>query len=236
MAGGVLSTPTGQNTADLIARHEFSASMRSAESLAKDGKLVEALRELSRWYDHPAVTPEERPKLDSMLSQLAGSVIYSRQHWLASAYVVLQGDSLESIAQQYEVPWQLLAKINGISSSNSIVPGEELKVVRGPFTAQLNCQQDCLALFVDGLYAGRFQLQGGRNLMKPEGKYPVAKVAAEDPSNPTHRPYISLGGDLQLRVPDDASVPTPGTLGISQSDMNDVFDMLSSRSEVTVRR
>jgi hypothetical protein len=233
---GLAPVQSSPDQADAVARIEFSASVRTAQSLAGQGKLVEALREISRWYNHPAVPPEEQPKLVEMLGQLAGTVIYSRQHWLSAPYTVQSGDTLENIAQQCDVPWQLLAKINGIGDPNSLAPGEELKIVRGPFTAQLNCQQDCLTLFLDGMFAGRFQVQGGRTLMKPEGKYAVAKFRADDPSNVTRRPYISLGGDLQLRVPDDVGVQSPGIVGISQSDLNDVFDMLSSRSEVTIRR
>ncbi len=239
-SGGIpaaVTSPTPQQSdADALARHEFDASMRTADSLARSGKLVEALRELSQWHDHSAVPPEQQAMLANMLSQLAGTVIYSRQHWLASPYVVRPGETLETIAQQCEVPWQLLAKINGIANPNTLMPGEELKILRGPFTAQLNLQRDSLTLFIDGMYAGKFRVQGGRNLMKPEGKYAVAKFNAADPGNATQRPYISLGGDLQLRVPDDAAVQTPGSVVISPGDMNDLFDMLSSRSEVTIRR
>jgi LysM repeat protein len=202
---------------DPLTRHEFEAAMRSAQTMANEGKLVEALRELSRWYDHPAVAPEEQVALVDMLGQLAGSVIYSQQHLLIPAYQVQAGDTLETIAMQYQVPWQLLAKINGIQSPRALTPGEPLKVIRGPFNAQLNCQQDYLALFVDGLYA-------------------VAKFAADNPTNASRRPYISLGGDLYLFVPDNSTPPATGSLGISQRDMEDVFDMLSERSKVTIRR
>jgi LysM repeat protein len=221
---------------DPLTRHEFEAAMRSAQTMANEGKLVEALRELSRWYDHPAVAPEEQVALVDMLGQLAGSVIYSQQHLLIPAYQVQAGDTLETIAMQYQVPWQLLAKINGIQSPRALTPGEPLKVIRGPFNAQLNCQQDYLALFVDGLYAGRFPVQGSKTLTKPDGPYAVAKFAADNPTNASRRPYISLGGDLYLFVPDNSTPPATGSLGISQRDMEDVFDMLSERSKVTIRR
>lgn len=218
------------------ARFEYEASMRAAQTSASQGKLIEALRELSRWYGHSAVPPEDEARLVDFLGQLAGTVIYSRKSFLAGPYTVRAGDSLESIAAEYQVPWQLLAKINGIDNSNNLMPGQELKVVRGPFTAQLNANQQWLALFVDGLYAGRFRVQAGP-LDKPDGTYPIVKFAA----NPTMAgsagaPYISLGGDLHLRIPTDAVAPGQPTVRIEPQDMSDVFDILSERSQVTIRR
>lgn len=210
--------------------------MRYAQSLLAGGKLVEALRELSKWYDHPALSPSDQNQLVESLGQLAGTVIYSPDPWLGPPYVVQPGDTLDSIAEQCQVPWQLLAKINGIQSPAQLNPGEHLKVIRGPFHAQLNLQEQQLALFVDGMYAGRFAVQGGRETPKPNGTYPVAKFAADNPSNSARRPYVSLGGDLHLCVPDDAGTPGVAAVRINERDMADVFDMLSERSQVTVRR
>ena len=211
--------------------------MRTALTLLNQGQLVESLKELSRWYGSPVVSSDEEPRLVELLSQLAGTVIYSRDPWLGPPYQVRAGDSLETIAQQYQVPWQLLAKINGIQNPNALIPGERLKIIRGPFQAQLNVRQGWLALFVDGLYAGRFRVESSAPLAKPDGAYPVAKFST-DPSGGTSSgaPYISLGGDLHLRVPNDALPPGVTAVRISQQDMGDVFDMLSERSQVTIMR
>ncbi len=201
------------------------------------GQLVEALRELSRWYDQAVVPPEDQPHLIDLLGQLAGTVIYSRDAWLAPPYEVRAGDTLETIAQQYQVPWQLLAKINGLQNVDSVMPGQKLKIIRGPFQAQLNVQQGWLALFVDGLYAGRYQVQVSGPLAKPDGDYPVVKFSPEQAGvGPANAPYISLGGDLHLRVPEDALPPGVNAVRISRQDMNDVFDMLTDRSQITIRR
>ena len=65
---------------------------------------------------------------------------------------------LETIAAQYNVPWQLLAKINGIEDPNRLKPGDELKVVRGPFSAIVELDKRQLTLIVEDCYAGRFNL------------------------------------------------------------------------------
>jgi len=239
-SGAAASGPSNQDmtnpAADAQARHDYEASTRAALTLLNQGQLVEALRELSRWYGHVAVSSTEEPRFVELLSQLAGTVIYSRDPWLGPPYQVRAGDSLESIAQQYQVPWQLLAKINGIQNPNGLLPGEKLKIVHGPFQAQLNVQQGWLALFVDGLYAGRFRVQASGPLMKPDGAYPVAKFSADQAGASNQAPFISLGGDLHLRVPEDALPPGVTAVRISRQDMNEVFDMLSERSQVTIMR
>jgi LysM repeat protein len=240
-SGAMNSGPLNQNMAnpgaDAQARHDYEASSRTALTLLNQGQLVEALRELSRWYGQAAVPSEDEPRFMELLSQLAGTVIYSRDPWLGPPYQVRAGDSLESIAQQYQVPWQLLAKINGIQNPNGLLPGERLKIVHGPFQAQLNVRQGWLALFVDGLFAGRFRVQASGPLAKPDGAYPVAKFSADQVGAGSSRsPYISLGGDLHLRVLEDALPPGVSAVRISRQDMNDVFDMLSERSQVTIMR
>lgn len=231
------AAPTVSPAANALMRHDYEASMRSALTLLNQGQLVESLKELSRWYGSPVVSSDEEPRLVELLSQLAGTVIYSRDPWLGPPYQVRAGDSLESIAQQYQVPWQLLAKINGIQNPNSLIPGERLKIVHGPFQAQLNVRQGWLALFVDGLYAGRFHVEAAGPLAKPDGAYPVAKFSTDQAGGMSSgAPYISLGGDLHLRVPNDALPPGVSAVRISRQDMSDVFDMLSERSQVTIMR
>ncbi len=232
------AAPTDNATTDLDrARRDYEYSMRTAQTMLRGNKLVEALRELSKWYDHPALSAGEQTQLVELLSQLAGTVIYSRDAWLGPPYVVQAGDTLESVGQQCQVPWQLLAKINGIENPRQLAPGEQLKVVRGPFHAQLDLHDDWLALFVDGMYAGRFHVEVAGQVAKPEGTYPVVKFPGPGAAGGGKAAsYISLGGDLHLRVPNDAGTPGVSAVRISERDMNDVFDMLSERSQVTIRR
>jgi hypothetical protein len=228
------SAPTNSG-ANAEALYKYESSKRTALTLLKQGKLVEALRELSQWYGQTVVPSEDEPHMLELLSQLAGTVIYSREPWLEPHYEVRAGDSLESIAQQYQVPWQLLAKINGIQDPNSLMPGEKLKIVRGPFQARLNVTTGWLAVFADGLYAGRFKVESAGPLIKPDGSYPVAKFT-DDSAGGGQAPYISFGGDLHLRVFEDNPPSGVAAVRISRQDMADVFDILSERSQVTILR
>lgn len=218
-------------------RQAFESAMRQAQYEIQQNKLVDALRTLSLWYDGAAVPAERKTELDDLLSQLAGTVIYSREHYLEQAHVVRQGETLDRIAEQLQVPWELLAKINGIDNPNSLVPGETLKIIRGPFHAQLNRGRNQLAIFVNNnLYAGRFDVQTTGDVAQVDGTFPVTKFAANHPSNTIGQKYISLGGNLFLRLADGGAPPQSGTMQIGKRDLDDVFDILSDRSQVTIRR
>ena len=77
------------------------------------------------------------------------------------------GDTLERVAQRYNVPWQLLARINGLmppgapnsddaTKDQPLPVGMELKVVRGPFDAVVRLDKHELTLLLQNRYAGRF--------------------------------------------------------------------------------
>lgn len=137
----------------------FKDSWQQAQQLLATGKLVDAHAQLTAWYGDPSLTPDQDVQLVTLLSQLAGTVVYSNtDHLLDPAYAVGPNDTLEEIAQKHRVPWQLLAKINGISDPKSIRAGDRLKVVKGPFHAVVNLGRKEIALVVRGHYAGRFPI------------------------------------------------------------------------------
>ncbi|MCR4410787.1 MAG: LysM peptidoglycan-binding domain-containing protein [Thermoguttaceae bacterium] len=244
--------PTARLTPSEI-RPEFTAMMDTARRKLDAGELAEVLLELSPLYGNPDLTPEESRQLTELLDQLAGTVIYSRQHLLEAPYVVRPGDTLEQIAAAYDVPWQLLAKINGIRSPGNLAPGRQLKVLRGPFEATVCLDRYELVLSVGGRYAGRFPIGVGRDQPQLEGTYTVreklpgrpyhgrdGEFAAEDPRNPLGRLWIGLDGPVGIHGTDDPENirrTTPhGNICLRDRDIEDVYDILSCGSRVTIRR
>jgi len=217
--------------------------MESAKALLADGKLVEALRKLTKWYNSPQLSGEESRRLDETLSQLAGTVVYSRQHLLQPAYKVQPGDRLDTIAAKYNVPSQLLAKINGIDDPDRLNPGDELKVVRGPFSALVDLDKRQLTLIVEDCYAGRFNLLAvGDMARNVEGTFEVAEKLPNGPptsapGNPIHH-WLRLGnnGNMWIVGTSDITSVHPSGLNLNSRDAEDVFDILSTGSRVVVRR
>jgi hypothetical protein len=228
---------------------EYAALMQSAQSLLAQDRLAEALLELTDMFGVPGLTPQEDAQLTDLLDRLAGTVIFSRRHLLERAHEVQPGDTLEKIADAYEVPWQLLANINGIHDPRRVRPGEQLKVVRGPFSAHIDPDRFRLVLSVEGRYAGQFPIGVGEDHTTPEGEFEVQKkvvnptyygqtvIDKDDPNNPLGEYALNLGGDLWIHGTNDpGSIGKAGSRGcirLADRDIKDVFEILTARSERT---
>jgi len=220
----------------------FDFLQAAHEELAK-GNFREVLEKLSVWYDKPQLTAEEQRQLTELLDQVAGTVIYSREHRLERPYVVASGDTLPRIARAYGVPWQLLAKINGIADPEHLEPGRELKVVRGPFDAVIRLDRCEMTLMLQDLYAGRFRIGIGRvgDIERLEGTYQVEdKIVNDHATSPTGRYVIRLSDDVALHGTDDprdvGTRDAPGSICLGDRDIEDVHDILSIGSRVKILR
>jgi LysM repeat protein len=237
----------------------FTSTWPEIQAALDRQELVAAHAMLSRWYGNPNLTPAEAQQVETLLSQLAGTVVYSTEHRLEPPYTVHAGDTLQTIAQQYEVPWQLLAKINGISAANMVQPGQQLKVVHGPFSATVELDKSQLTLMLDGRYAGRFpisveqvaSLSEGQwvleqKLVQPTTQDSTVVSAAYTPSAVDHvlvlrnespnanGATISITGGKS--APSGPTAVAPAAIRLSPRDVEEVADILSVGSPVTIRR
>lgn len=228
-----------------------SEAITTAKSQIEKQQLYEALYTLSLHYGDPTLNHEQRREMLRMLDFLAGRVIYSTEHLLEPAYVVQSGEDLLSIAAQLNVPHQLLANINTVRNPRVLTPGSSLKVVRGPFRAEVDLQRNELTLFLGRLYAGRFPITVGAEPTPQPGEYQVrgkeegkayfgnggATFPADHPANPYGGFWIDLGN--QLCIHGSATTSDANGLGcvsLSPRDAADVFGILSAGSQVVIRR
>jgi hypothetical protein len=134
---------------------------------------ADALRTLSAFYHRAEVVGRDRQRLVDLLDPLAGKVIYSTEHLLEPPYQVRPGDTLPDIAQRHQVPAALLMNINGIADPGGLTPGSVLKMVRGPFRAEIVLAKDELVLFLGDCYAGRFAVSIGNDPRPNPAEYSV---------------------------------------------------------------
>ncbi len=232
----------------------FASTRVAAQSALDRGELSQALLLLSDWYGDPSLSPGEEQELDTLLSQLAGTVIYSTEHRLEPPYRVQAGQRLQDIAQEYNVPWQLLAKINGIEDPAGLMPGSELKVVRGPFEAVVDFNRRTMTLMLQRRYAGRFELdiepgtsvEDGlwtvdQKLLTPSGAGPVYSNGSTEERSLMLTNPVAGGGQVAIvrgpSTPGAASADPPGrVVRLSSADMEDLFDIVSVGSRVVIRR
>jgi LysM repeat protein len=225
------------NAADALAKGQAFLAQRD---------YLHALNEFSQCFDSPSLPPADVSKVQELLDQLAGTVIYSREHLMEPAHVVAQGETLQAIAQQHNVSVGLLAKINGVADPLYLPAGTQLKMVKGPFDAVVDKSHGKLIVFVDEMYAGSFPLTPGFEF--PEGNYTVeqlnkgtlnASAGAGAAAVPVRG--IMLSGGLTIIGGGDESVapngdPRSGVRALSFRDADDVCDILTVGSKVVVRK
>jgi LysM repeat protein len=251
-------------TNDLLQR-QFAELMEGVRKYLDEGKLTEAQLALSILYANPRLPAEQAKQITELLDQLAGTVIYSRRSYLEPPYAVQPGDTIERIAQKYKLPWQLLARINGLmppGAPNSdetvkdqpLPVGKELKVVQGPFDAIVSLERRQLTLMVQNRYAGRFPIGIGRDQPKLDGQYTVGQkqlnptyygpdgitIAPNDPKNPLGGAWIGLTDRIGIHgTADPHSVgrdDNRGTICVGDRDLQDLYGILSVGSRVTILR
>jgi LysM repeat protein len=220
----------------------FAGAWSDAHEKLTAGRYAEALAALSVWYDDPSLGLEESHRLEDLLGQLAGTVIYSQQDLLLPPHVVAPGETLPAIAGPLGVPWQLLAKINGVADPLQLMPGEHLKVVRGPFDAVVSVARRRLSLQVGGAYAGSFAVVVGREFLPRVGNtLSVTEVrrdvaAGQQPAAQA----ILLADGLVIQAADDPAVvaddAAPTSLIVSARDFAELIDILGPGSSVLVRQ
>lgn len=222
----------------------FATAWTDAHEKLTAGRYAEALAGLSVWYDDPSLGLEESQRLEDLLGQLAGTVIYSQQDLLLPPHVVAPDETLATIAATLGVGPQLLAKINGISDPLRLVPGEHLKVIPGPFDAVVSISRRRLSLQLGGNYAGSFPVLVGRQyLARVGGALPLVDVsrgAAAPAGAATLRRSIVLGEGLVIEAVDDPTAVSDNvpqsSLIVSVRDLDELIDILGPGSRVLVRQ
>jgi lipoprotein-anchoring transpeptidase ErfK/SrfK len=231
----------------------FTRAWLAAQQQIQAGHLREALLALSVYYRSTDISAAQHQQLLPILDYLAGEVIYSQKHYMQPVYAVGLNETITTIAHDHRIPVPLLLNINGIASDATVTPGTEIKVVRGPFRAQVSLQENELTLFVGHLYAGRFSIDVANGQSTPVGTYTILDkqldrifstqggtiIPGGHGSNPFGHHWMDLGGNISIHgSAANAQVPAAGTgsIGMNPVDAHDVFSILSAGSQVTIQR
>jgi hypothetical protein len=230
----------------------FENAKRSAMELIGRGDLKQALATLSFFYSEPELTDRQLRDLIEILDPLAGEVIYSRGHYLGPSYRATPTDRLVDVAKKYDVPPEILAAINALPSIDAPLHGRELKVLPGPFRAELDLSRGELTMFLGELYAGRFPVSLGGDPEPRPGMYQVVEkqrnrnyygeggnlVAGEHPRNPYGGYWMDLGAGMCIHgspALGGADGEELGCISLSPMDARDIFGMLGRGSKVLIR-
>lgn len=239
---------------DQAVTQKLSETWSTVDHMVSQGKYQEALSTLSAFYDDPNLTSEEQANLQTWLDALAAKVIYSTEHHFELPHTVKPEETLEQIANEYQVPPSLLHNIN-LDKVRAMgwTAGVELKVVPGPFRAEVNVQTQKLTLWLNDMYAGSFPFRLGTEQSVESGIYRVASKSDQgriyvprvgdaleetNPDNPYGQYLIDLGRGILIHGTPGGldSYSGKGCIALEANHARDVYDILGRNSEVRIIR
>ena len=199
----------------------FIQSQRQLAESGEPEKIRLAFVQLSQLYEHDQLSDTDRTVMQPILDQLALNVIYARNtHILEPPHQVRPGETIESIAGQFNLSPVLLRKINGLAMTQELPAGTILKVVCGQFDARISVKRRELTLLLGGLYAGRFPFtMPHEGVPVRSGEFVVTRK--------TDR-LIALNNGWTLAPAQERNA----TILFAGQDAREIFDILSEQSVI----
>ena len=201
---------------------QFVQSQRQLAESGDSENIRQAFIQLSKLYEH-RLEDSERAMMQPVLDSLARKVIYAREtHILEPPHRVAPGETIVSIANDFDVTPNLLRKINGLGMTQEVSAGTLLKVVYGQFDARISFQRRELTLLLGGLYAGRFSFS------LPNEGMPVRKGEFYVTGRTDRTVTLNNGWVLATESARNA------TIVLSDMDAREIFNILSEQSVIVV--
>ena len=215
-----------------------SANLEEGLSLIDQDHVVDARRALSNALQSGRLSESEVAQARGVLTDLNDRMVFSPEIMAGDPYsveyIVQGGDTLSGIVKKMgvQVDWRFIQRINNIKSASGIRPGQNLKLVTGPFHAEVDKKSYRIDLFLGeganqvfvrsyrvglGEYnstpIGSFKVRRNSKLINPTWVNPRTRAffAADDPMNPIGERWIGLEG-IEERTADLSGLGIHGTI------------------------
>ncbi|AQQ71231.1 Putative L,D-transpeptidase YkuD [Limihaloglobus sulfuriphilus] len=189
--------------------------MADANKDIETGRIIAARYKLSNLL-YKQLDPHSEAAVKKHLEMLSDLWLFSGKTYeddnLCTVYTVKSGDNLTRIGSIHNVPWEIIAELNGISRPESIRVGQKLKVPQGPFHAIINLSTMKMDLYLQQTYVKTYEIGSGEpGRETPTGMWIVKKggkmikpdwydeeinksFTAKDPEYPLGERWIELEG------------------------------------------
>ena len=223
--------------------------LREVDQWIDAGETLEAHAALSRIYWKK---PEFRTHVHDRLQKTAADIYANPNAHFAEPRMVEFGETLQGIANEYNVPWKYLANLNGVTPE-SLQAGRKLKVLKGPFGAVVDLGRFELTIHAHGWYVHHYRIGIGHDKRTPVGEFTVQNklqnpvwynpaggmVDADDPTNPLGEYWLGLGDHIGIHGTIDPSTigraASRGCIHLADGDIDEVFQLLGEGSTVVIR-
>jgi lipoprotein-anchoring transpeptidase ErfK/SrfK len=186
------------------------------------GDLLAARRILNAALVSGSLSEPDALAAKTMLNTINQTLVFSPKHFAddeyGGTYTVQPGELLTKIAAAHDVTWQYLCRANGLSDPKRLRANATIKVIKGPFYAQVEKHKFNMEIWVggepysaDACYVTSFPVGLGRDDSTPTGKWMIQPgnkiknptyysprgegvIEAGDPKNPLGQYWLGLVG------------------------------------------
>ncbi len=221
-----------------LAATTSSTALEEGLQLLDNGLYTEARFQLSKALLSGVLTESEASKARGILTDISDTLVFSRSiignDPYSLEYIVRGGDTLSGIVHDMglQVDWRFIQRINGIKRASSIRPGQNIKLVTGPFHAVVTKDMYRIDVYLGdgdervfvrsypvglGEYnstsTGMFIVRDNSKLINPTWINPRTRqfYAADNPDNPIGERWIGLKG-ADERTKDLSGLGIHGTI------------------------
>jgi len=214
------SNDTSSNNTNVKPSASTARIIDAAQQMIAQGQMVKGRDLLNEALTGGNLAGSEAASVRRLLEKMNRTLILSPEvnkddPW-TDTYVVQSGDLLSKIADQYNVPWELLSYVNGNLDPRRLRVGARLKVVKGPFHAVVDKSDFRMDIYLgkpgrggmfvrsfhvglgeyDATPIGEFIVKKHSKLKNPEWTNPRTgeKYLADDPENPLGEYWVGLQG------------------------------------------
>ena len=183
----------------------------------------------------------------------------SRRHpddTYSRAYQVASGDTLIGIGQRHLIPYQLVMKLNRLSTTD-IMAGQTLKIIQGPVHVEILKGRKELRAWLGEVCLRVYPVGIGAEDSTPEGTFNVKNKIKDPPYQPQHKPksefrpsgapdnplgsrWIDIGNHYGIHgTIEPASIGrevSEGCIRLHNTDVEELYDMVVvGASKVIIR-
>lgn len=191
---------------DELINPEAKALIAEALQDVNAGNIIAARDKLNQTLSM-GLDPQIVTSVKMQMTGLATKWLFSRDtlpgDTLTELYEVRSGDLLSKIGDNYQVPYEILQRINNIPKPENLRVGQKIKVINGPFHAIVYSSTFTMDLYLQNTYVKSYKVGLGQETKEtPTGKWCVktggklVKPTWTDPD--TGRTYIADDPDYPL--------------------------------------
>jgi LysM repeat protein len=215
-----------------------SLNLEAGMQLLDNGQMVAARQQLSHALQSGALSENEAAQARGVLTDISDTLVFApaiaNDDPYSIEYIIRSGDTLSGIVQKMglQVDWRFIQRINGIKQASGIRPGQNLKLVTGPFHAVVHKDSYRIDLFLgdgedlvfvrsyrvglgeyDSTPLGLFKVRQHSKLVNPTWINPRTRqfYSADNPENPIGERWIGLQG-IEERTKDLSGLGIHGTI------------------------